>query len=515
MQSSTTEFESLHLEPNLVLILNQMNISTPTLIQKEAIPQVIAGRDVIAQSQTGTGKTLAYLLPLLQKIDAGLKQLQVMVVVPTRELGMQIMQVIDWFTPTLGVVAQSLIGGVSLQRQMDKLRLHPQIVVGTPGRIQELIKLKKLSMHYVQSIVVDEVDQVFDLGSKNEVEYLLKSTLRDRQVLFFSATITDNIQAAAELWMKEPVIIQIEPVHRIAESLEHLYFVCEKRDKIDTLRRVVRHYNPRSAIIFINETEDIAEVVEKLRYVGLSIEALYGEADKLDRAKVMSGFRAGRFQLLLATDVAARGLDLSEVSHVFNLELPVDADHYVHRAGRTGRMGRGGTVISIVEPKQQFIIAKYARTLGVVFTSKAMSGGKAIEADSVKPKASQKQSLTKDHMEGHREGHMEGHTKSPAMGRREGHTKSQAMGHMEGHTKSPPMDRREGHMEGRMDNRRGNKGAPHNQAQVDTLNKKPASTQTSANPRKQMKHDRELNRKNKGAPKWLKGKMNDDKSYIP
>jgi superfamily II DNA/RNA helicase len=377
-------FDTLHINPSLLLPLQAMNIVSPTPIQAEAIPLILAGKDVMAQSQTGTGKTLAYLLPTLQKIDSGLKQLQVMVLVPTRELGMQIIHEIEKLTEHSSILAQPLIGGASVSRQIEKLRLHPQIVVGTPGRILELIKVKKLSMHHVQSIVVDEVDQVFDLGSMLEVESILKSAMRDRQILFFSATISDAIQAAAMRWMKDPAVIHINPAQRAAETLEHLYFVCEEREKIDTLRRLIRLYNPKSAIVFINETDDAAEVVQKLRYVGLSMEALYGEASKQDRARAMGGFREGRFQLLLATDVAARGLDLAEVTHVINLDLPIDADHYIHRAGRTGRMGRHGTVISIVARKQQFIIDKYAKTLGVPFQKKDMYEGKIVEPGQAK-----------------------------------------------------------------------------------------------------------------------------------
>ena len=377
-------FEALRIDPALLLPLQAMNIESPTPIQAEAIPLILAGKDVIAQSQTGTGKTLAYLLPTLHNIDQSLKQLQVMILVPTRELGMQIIHEIEKLTEHSPILAQSLIGGASVSRQIEKLRLHPQIIVGTPGRILELIKVKKLSMHYVQTIVVDEVDQVFELGSMFEVEAILKSAMRDRQILFFSATISNAIQAAALRWMNEPALVHINPTQKAAETLEHLYFVCEEREKIDTLRRLIRLYNPQSAIVFINETDDAAEVVQKLSYVGLTIEALFGEASKQERARAMSGFREGRFQLLLATDVAARGLDLTEVSHVINLDLPVDADHYIHRAGRTGRMGRKGTVISIVERKQQFIMDKYAKILGVTFEQKDMYEGRIVDPEQPK-----------------------------------------------------------------------------------------------------------------------------------
>jgi superfamily II DNA/RNA helicase len=395
-----------------------------------------------------------------------LKQLQVMVLVPTRELGMQINHEIEKLTKQSGIMAQSLIGGASISRQIDKLRLHPQIVVGTPGRVLELIKVKKLSMHHVRSIVVDEVDQVFDLGSMVEVEAVLKSAMRDRQILFFSATITEAIQAAALRWMKEPAVIHINPTQRAAETLEHLYFVCEEREKIDTLRRLIRLYNPKAAIVFINETDDAAEVVQKLRYVGLSMEALYGEASKQDRAKAMSGFREGRFQLLLATDVAARGLDLSEVTHVINLDLPVDADHYIHRAGRTGRMGRKGTVISIVARKQQFIIDKYAKLLGVDFVQRDMYEGKVVAPDQKRePKSAPVRTIQNDALSV-QDFSVEEKQQTP----RRAAASAQSSGTV----------------------------------------KQPASAQHPASPKasNRNKSERERDRKNKGAPKWLKEKSN-------
>jgi ATP-dependent RNA helicase DeaD len=452
-------FNTLHIDPSLLLPLQAMNILSPTAIQAEAIPLILAGKDVIAQSQTGTGKTLAYLLPTLQKIDSELKQLQVMVLVPTRELGMQIIHEIEKLTEHSSILAQPLIGGASVSRQIEKLRQHPQIVVGTPGRILELIKVKKLSMHHVQAIVVDEVDQVFDLGSMVEVESILKSAMRDRQILFFSATISDAIQTSAMRWMKDPAMIHINPAQRAAETLEHLYFVCEEREKIDTLRRLIRLYNPKSAIVFINETDDAAEVVQKLRYVGLAIEALYGEASKQDRARAMNGFREGRFQLLLATDVAARGLDLAEVTHVINLDLPVDADHYIHRAGRTGRMGRPGTVISIVARKQQFIIDKYAKTLGVSFIQKDMYEGKIVEPEQVQS------------------------SKANLPNRTEPKESKAALQKKSENSSAVPIE---------------DKAAVIKNEQRASAPKPPVKSKSA----------RERDRKNKGAPKWLKDKAN-------
>jgi ATP-dependent RNA helicase DeaD len=368
-------FETLNIKQDYLRILHSKDISEPTEIQEQAIPVITEGNDVIAQSQTGTGKTLAYLLPVLQKTDLDSKDLQAVILVPTRELGMQIFREMEMLTHESELIAQSLIGGAALKRQVEKLRLHPQIVVGTPGRVLELIKLRKLKMHGVKTIVVDEVDQVFDLGSMHEVEDILKSALRDRQIVFFSATIPEGIQKVADRWMTDPVSIKINPSQRTAEQLEHLYFESQQRDKIDNLRRIIRLYKPKSAIVFVNEIDHIDEVVEKLKYVGIRVEALYGQAGKVERAKVLNGFRDGEFQILVATDVAARGLDIKEVTHVINFEPPIDADHYVHRVGRTGRMGQSGTAISIITAKEEFIMDKFAKSLDIEISKKEMYKG--------------------------------------------------------------------------------------------------------------------------------------------
>ncbi|MDF2646112.1 MAG: box helicase [Paenibacillus sp.] len=375
----STSFEQLQIAQSYLDKLQELGIGEPTPIQAEGIPVLKQGKDAIIQSQTGTGKTLAYLLPALERIDSTQKQLQVLVVVPTRELGMQIMQEIEKFTDGGPIRSQSLIGGAAIVRQVEKLRLHPHIVVGTPGRLLELMKIKKLTLHHVKMGIVDEVDQVFELGSMQDVEAVLKGMLKSSQMVFVSATIPQSTEQAAGRWLKDPVIIKINPNQRTAETLEHMYVVCQEREKIDTLRRLVRLIKPTSAIVFINVTDDIAQVVAKLQYVGLSVEALYGEASKQDRARVMGNFRDGKFQLLLATDVAARGLDIEGVTHVFHLDPATNAEYYLHRVGRTGRMGREGTTISIVTPKEQFILDKFEKQLGITIAPKAMFEGRLVD----------------------------------------------------------------------------------------------------------------------------------------
>lgn len=453
-------FASLHIAPVYVKRLEELGITEPSPIQAEAIPIALEGRDVIAQSQTGTGKTLAYSLPLVHKVDEALREVQALVLVPTRELGMQIVGTLEELIKDSGIRVQQLIGGASIERQIDKLKLKPQIVVGTPGRVYELVKLKKLKLHGIRTVIVDEVDQVFELGSMQEVEALFKGMLRDRQLLFFSATFPAPLQDVIDRWMNEPAYVRINPAQRTSETLEHVYFVCEERDKIDTLRRLVRLYNPKAGIVFINETDNIGEAVAKLQYVGLSVEGLYGEASKQDRANVMQAFRSGKFQLLLATDVAARGLDLPQVTHVFNLDPPIDADHYVHRVGRTGRMGRKGMALSIITPREQFIMNKFSKTLGIDIEQRSMFQGKVVEP---------------------------GQGKGPRRG-------GKAL-----------VERKVPGGEAAKPERRQPSGAGPNPD-------KPARVSVNSRPSEQpaqgkRKPERERDRKNKGAPKWLKEKQ--------
>ncbi|WP_372008403.1 DEAD/DEAH box helicase [Paenibacillus chitinolyticus] len=374
-------FEQLQIAPVWAEKLKERGIGRPTAVQAEAIPLILTGRDAIVQSQTGTGKTLAFLLPALQRIDVNAKRVQAAIIVPTRELGMQILRVAEDLIGDGPIKCQALIGGAALARQVEKLKKgSPHLIIGTPGRINELIKARKLNVHHVSMLVVDEVDHVLELGSMKEVYSIFKALQRSSQSLFFSATIPAEIGQAAESLMNDPAEIRINPDQRTASTLEHLAFNCEARNKIDTLRRIIRLYEPPKAMVFVNATADVSEVVSKLQHLGLSVEALYGEAGKQQRANVMQSFREGKFQLLLATDVAARGLDIEEVTHVINLDMPLNAEYYLHRAGRTGRMGRSGTVISIVAPKERFIIDKFRKSLRISIDEKEMYEGRVVDA---------------------------------------------------------------------------------------------------------------------------------------
>ncbi|OWR30480.1 DEAD/DEAH box helicase [Saccharibacillus sp. O23] len=378
MTRDIEQFAQLGIGEALTNALLEYGIGKPSPIQAEAIPYILEGRDVLAQSQTGTGKTLAYLLPLLQRIDPDKKESQVLVIAPTQELAMQIVREGEKYGEPLGVSTIGLIGGASAARQVEKLRHRPHLVVGTPGRLRELLSTRKLKLHEARTVVLDEADQIFQLGGADDIRALLKGSLRDRQLIFLSATLGPDVRALADREMRDPADVGIEPEQKLAKTTQHLYFVCEERDRIDILRRVVRHYNPQRAIVFVNQANTIAEVEAKLNHLGLAARTLYGDADKVTRATVLSQFRSGKFRLLVATDVAARGLDIPGLELVVHLDPATDSEHYVHRAGRTGRMGRKGLSVSIVTDRQEFIMRKFSRELETKIEPRTLYDGAVL-----------------------------------------------------------------------------------------------------------------------------------------
>ncbi|MGN8770237.1 DEAD/DEAH box helicase [Paenibacillus barengoltzii] len=463
-------FAGLGIGEPLTAALLDYGISEPSPVQAECIPAALEGRDILAQSQTGTGKTLAYLLPLLQRITPEEKTLQGLILAPTQELAMQILREAEKYGEALGIRSQALIGGAAIKRQLEKLKQHPQLVVGTPGRIREILALRKLKLHTLRTVVVDEVDQMFQLGGTADVEHILRGTLRDRQLMFLSATINPDIRALAAKEMKEPLEIGIEPEHRTSKTVEHLYFLSEARDKIDMLRRIVRHFEPERTIVFINNTDQIAEVEAKMNYVGLSAGALYGDADKTARSLTLKRFREGKIRVLVASDVAARGLDIENLALVVNLDPPIDSEHYVHRVGRTGRMGRKGLAVSIVTPQEEFIMRKFARELGIEIEPKALYSGKLVDAG---------------------EGGSGKRTR-PTVGGKLGADKA-------------PRRKGTPGSAGRTAGEGGN-GRTSPSAQISGRSASSHGGSRKVSPTAERKKERLQDRKNKGAPKWLKNK---------
>lgn len=379
MSKSGMEWKQIGIDDRLNETLEHSGLSEPTEVQRETIPLMLAGRDVSVRSGTGTGKTLAFLLPVLQSLDAGSQAVGAVILSPTQELAMQIVRVAESYAAPLGIRVQQLIGGAALKRQVEKLKLHPQLVVGTPGRIHELLKLRKLKLHAVKHVVIDEADQTFQLGSAKELEELLFHIGKERQISFFSATYPEEMARFEGRWMKEPVRVSLAPEHRVSPTIDHYFTVCDKRDKPDAARRILRSLKPSAALLFLNDTNEIANWEAKLNYEGFAAEALYGDADKQRRAATLARFRDGRCKVLIATDVAARGIDIEGLPLVLQLEPAIDADHYVHRAGRTGRMGRPGTVVSIIAPQERFIMEKFGKKLGIDIKERILARGELLD----------------------------------------------------------------------------------------------------------------------------------------
>lgn len=371
-------FSALGLGTELTGALAAAGILEPTSVQAGVIPELLAGRDGVLRSPTGSGKTLAYLLPLLQQVDPAKRETQAVVIAPTQELAMQIVRVSEKYGEPLGVKTVALIGGAALSRQLDRMKGKPAIVVGTPGRIREVASLRKLSLQAVKHVVVDETDRVFSLGGKGDVEFVLKGAARDRQTVFVSATRSDTMRAAEAKWLSDPweTTVRQEQEPGLPQTIEHLYLVSDPRDKIDLVRRLVRTMKPASTLLFVNDIERIGELLAKLRFEGFAVDALYGDTPGRERGEVLRKFREGKTKLLVASDVAARGLDVQELALVLQFEPALDADHYVHRAGRTGRMGRSGTSITIVTPKEQFIMDKLGKQLRIEIRERRLAHGK-------------------------------------------------------------------------------------------------------------------------------------------
>lgn len=376
-------FESIVSNPSLVTALKKEGIIVPTGIQQKVIPEALKSKDIIAQSGTGTGKTLAYLLPLFEKLNASVNDMQAIILSPTHELAVQILRQIDRLSQNsdIKLSATAIIGNVNIDRQSEKLKERPHIIVGTPGRILELIKKRKISAHTIKTIILDEADRLMEESNLEYVQAVIKSTLKERQIMAFSATISKSVEASMKAQMKETEVIRMEEDLSVPETVTHLCFLAEQRNKIEVLRKLVRIMEPQRAIVFLNnQGNEIENLTSKLKYHGINAMGIHGTSRKLDRKKTLEDFRAGKIRLLIASDVAARGLHIEGITHIFNLDIPEDVKNYVHRVGRSGRNGNNGTAISIVTKRELQFIKKYEKVLGICISPKDMYKGEIIDA---------------------------------------------------------------------------------------------------------------------------------------
>lgn len=376
-------FDKLGLNNNIIEGLKKADIINPTPIQSKVIPIALEKKDLVGESQTGSGKTLAYLLPLFQNIDSSKREMQALILAPTHELVMQIDNEIKLLSENsqAGITSTPIIGEVNAKRQIEKLKEKPHIIVGSVGRVLELISQKKIKAHTIKTIVLDEADNLLAKDKLSTVKNIIKTTLRDRQLMAFSATIHTETLALARELMKEPEVIKVEDINTVNENIEHMYFLSDPREKIETLRKLIASINPKRAIVFLNRNEEVDLATVKLKYHHINAEGIYSNTSKEDRKKALEGFRSGKVQLLISSDIAARGLDVKDVTHIFNLNLPSDPKEYLHRSGRTGRAGDFGTSISIISPVELSLIKKYEKNLNIRIQSKKIVRGKIFDTN--------------------------------------------------------------------------------------------------------------------------------------
>ncbi|SEM94503.1 Helicase conserved C-terminal domain-containing protein [Mesobacillus persicus] len=377
-----TENQSIisELKPFIQEAWSKAEFSTLTDVQAQTIPLIAAGQDVIAESPTGTGKTLAYLLPVLNKIDPKKQNAQAVILASSQELVMQILSEVQKWGAGSGITSTSLIGGANPKRQLEKLKKSPNLIVGTPGRVNELIKQKKLKMHEVKTIVLDEGDQLLTPEHRNTLDSIIKSTLADRQVLLFSATLPNHTENAARELTKNPEVIKIKQDSTIVSAeVEHLYFISEQRDKIKILEKLSR-LKQFKGLIFLKDIGNLQVAVEKLNFKNIPARMLHSELTKQQRQANLKQFREGENEMLLVTDIAARGLDIKGVTHVVHYDFPRDREQYIHRSGRTGRFGAEGTVISIVNEREERELKKFCKELGVVPAQKEFYKEQIVDA---------------------------------------------------------------------------------------------------------------------------------------
>ena len=337
-------FEGLGLQERLVKATQALGFVTPTPIQEKAIPVLLSGtKDLVGLAQTGTGKTAAFGLPLLQLVDSQQRFPQALVVCPTRELCMQIVTEMDLFKKFQpGMYVQAVYGGASIGMQIRELKKGVQVVVATPGRLIDLIERKAIDLSRIEYVVLDEADEMLNMGFQDDIEFILKNTPQRNATWLFSATMPPQIRAVSRKYMKQPVEITVGKVNTTNQNIDHQYFVTSSQHRYEALKRLIDFTPGIYGIIFTRTKADAQAIADKLTREGYDIDALHGDLTQQQRDKVMNEFRNKTLQLLIATDVAARGIDVQGITHVINFELPDDMEVYTHRSGRTGRAGNTG-----------------------------------------------------------------------------------------------------------------------------------------------------------------------------
>lgn len=384
-------FQTLGLVPTLCELLEKKGVKTPTAVQEQAIPAVFKGLDLLAQAQTGTGKTFAYLLPSLQQIKPDLHMEQVLIMAPTRELAKQIADVAHTLAPALSVDVLNIIGGKTIENQLQKLQRHPHIIIGTPGRLLDHCRRNSLDLSGVGRVIVDEADQMLQAGFLEDVDTLISMTPKRRQLLFFSATVPDKIKSLAKKHMASPLVLHIQEGETITlDAITQQIYMVKPEQKFPKLCQMLRDYNPYLAIVFCNTKEETAALAGKLLAQDFNIGELHGDMSQGRRTQVLRDFAKAKTQILVATDIAARGIDIEGITHVFNYDVPHDVDYYIHRIGRTGRAGNEGLSIMFATAADEQWVRRIEHNIQATITKYTINGQVKVKFSNQAPKKKKK-----------------------------------------------------------------------------------------------------------------------------
>lgn len=374
------KFQELNLSPEIEKAVLDMGFEEATPIQSQAIPYILEGRDVIGQAQTGTGKTAAFGIPILEMVDPGYKKPQVIVLCPTRELAVQVaeeLKKLSKYKKDIKVLA--IYGGQPIDRQIQGLKRGVQIIIGTPGRVMDHMERRTLKMDDIKMVVLDEADEMLDMGFIDDIETILKKTPEERRTVLFSATMPPDILELTKKYQKNPQHVKVVHKELTVPNIEQIYYEVKEKSKPEILCRLVDMYNPKLSLVFCNTKRRVDELVTQLQTRGYSAEGLHGDMKQSQRDRVMDKFRKGTIDILIATDVAARGIDVDDVEAVFNYDVPQDEEYYVHRIGRTARAGRAGKAFTFVVGREIYKLRDVQRFTKTKIVLNAVPSSSEIE----------------------------------------------------------------------------------------------------------------------------------------
>jgi len=360
------KFDELTLSAPIQKAISDMGFEEASPIQSESIPYIMKGMDIIGQAQTGTGKTAAFAIPTIEKLEIGNKNIQAIVLCPTRELVIQVTEEFRKLTKYMEKISVvPIYGGQEIDRQFKALKNRPQVIIGTPGRTMDHMRRGTIVLNDVKTVVLDEADEMLDMGFREDIEFILQDTPEDRQTIMFPATMSPEILKLTQLYQNNPKKIDVTFQKVNAPKIDQVYFEIQEKTKPEALARLLDYHDIRLALVFCNTKSGVDDLVEVLKSRGYFAEGLHGDLSQKQRDKVMNGFRNGSVEILVATDVAARGIDVNNVEAVFNYDLPRDDEDYIHRIGRTGRAGKSGKSFTFVVGKQVYGLKRIERTNGI------------------------------------------------------------------------------------------------------------------------------------------------------